>query len=1079
MVRETLWINLFGLAFVAALSTTAATNEDQAGIVQQPIDPLGILRKPIPDKLVVLTFDDGPASHATVVAPILKELGFGGTIYVCDFDSFQTRKDWYQTYRQMKAMADAGLEIGNHTRGHGGGLGNFLDMEDQLLAHDVPRTTTVCWPIYNVVWDICPDLARKGYTFGRGGHDRPYRPTIDHPFDIPSFSIQDGVSVETFIKQARLATQGRIVVFTFHGVPDMEHPPVSLEPATFRVMMQYLKDNGYKVIALRDLAEYVNPVNAFKLPRTANQFKDANPVIPASEKKPYVAGPGKEIEHFAFPGFPGVHRTRTNLTVTVPYATDVTALKPEVRVSAGATVVPIAGTTVDFTRPVIYTVTGKDGSAKAFVVTVKKKSAGMTNDILAFDVKGATASVISGTGITVVVPTTMDLKALAPTLTLSPFAKVEPASSTTRDFTTPQSYTVTAENGSSRDFRVSIVKSDHPILQRWVGNKPGKWSDPFRWSNNLTPAAIGRPDGIVDLQMAGDAALINDLESEEGFQVNQLDLGKQGKEGIKLSGNSLRFTVDPTTKLQPGIRVHSRYEKDHIANPLQLGGNVTVSMPEGSEITVTGQITGPGSLILNGTEPNPDADYHGDHAAVFRIDNQENHYEGGTIVNAGCQLFLFVTKKGLGTGPLRLNPDGRIRVENVNDIRNPVTSNGGQIEGQGSWKAGINLQGNTRIAGNFRFPELTGPGGLSLIGSRGPWGWTNEGTITFTGPNNYTGPTTVLRGTLHLEKSTSLYNADSKLWTPANVSVAPTATLMLNVGGPDGFRGEEVGQLLTNLTQSVNNNGLQERSFLNLNTTVADETVAVPVAIGDSNGPGGGAFTLKKTGPGSLRLPDRSTYTGRTQFSGGKLIVSSLNSVMDGRPDSSLGAPKTLENGIIDIGGNCTLTYTGPGEITDRIFDLTGEKQTFTLEQAGNGLLRFTSPLDISGHGHSKTLILKGSSAGQGELACNLRNPYDRKEVATLGVTKTGSGTWILSGSNSYSGPTMITGGALVITRSSGLGAGTEVTIADGARLDLPFSGELKVRKLTLGGITQPAGTYSARTHPNRIQGSGIVKTER
>ena len=56
-------------------------------------DPTGILLKPIPDKLIVLTFDDAPASHATVVAPILKELGFGGTMYVCDFDSCRT-KTW-------------------------------------------------------------------------------------------------------------------------------------------------------------------------------------------------------------------------------------------------------------------------------------------------------------------------------------------------------------------------------------------------------------------------------------------------------------------------------------------------------------------------------------------------------------------------------------------------------------------------------------------------------------------------------------------------------------------------------------------------------------------------------------------------------------------------------------------------------------------------------------------------------------------------------------------------------------------------------------------------------------------------
>ena len=83
------------------------------------------------------------------MAPILKPLGFGGTFYICNFDSFMTRKDWYLTWRQMIAMANDGFEIGNHTVGHGGGAGitAFLNLEDQFLANNVPKPTTVCWPI--------------------------------------------------------------------------------------------------------------------------------------------------------------------------------------------------------------------------------------------------------------------------------------------------------------------------------------------------------------------------------------------------------------------------------------------------------------------------------------------------------------------------------------------------------------------------------------------------------------------------------------------------------------------------------------------------------------------------------------------------------------------------------------------------------------------------------------------------------------------------------------------------------------------------------------------------------------------
>ena len=38
--------------------------------------------EPIPDKLVVLTFDDSVKSHYTVVRPILKKYGFGATFFI-------------------------------------------------------------------------------------------------------------------------------------------------------------------------------------------------------------------------------------------------------------------------------------------------------------------------------------------------------------------------------------------------------------------------------------------------------------------------------------------------------------------------------------------------------------------------------------------------------------------------------------------------------------------------------------------------------------------------------------------------------------------------------------------------------------------------------------------------------------------------------------------------------------------------------------------------------------------------------------------------------------------------------------
>ena len=405
-------------------------------------DPTGILIKPIPDKLIVLTFDDAPASHATIVAPILKDLFFGGTMYVCDFDSFRTRKDWYLTYRQMQAMAKDGFEIGNHTMGHGGGLGNFLAMEDALLAHRCPKPTTVCWPVYAAAPSIYSALTENGYTFGRGGYERPYRPTVDNPFDVPSFTIKDSVTVEAFTKQAQQACQGRIVVYCFHGVPDMEHPGVGLEPATFKVMMQYLKDNHYRCIAMRDLAKYIDPAKAAKLPQTRGNVKVETPFETVKDDKPYVATPKVTLK--------------------------------------------------------------KEPAPKAELSSPGK-------NLWAFTVPGATSVDQTGTNIGVYLPAGTDVQALAPSFAMSPAATAVPVSGTSRDFTKPQTYTVTAQNGSTRVFRVTVIKGGEAAAFAWSGGA-GNWSEAAKWSGGVAPA--GKADIALSFDKIAKRSITNDLQAD-------------------------------------------------------------------------------------------------------------------------------------------------------------------------------------------------------------------------------------------------------------------------------------------------------------------------------------------------------------------------------------------------------------------------------------------------------------------------------------------------------------------------------------------------------------------------------------
>ncbi|MCX6880281.1 MAG: autotransporter-associated beta strand repeat-containing protein [Verrucomicrobia bacterium] len=914
---------------------------------QPPVapDPNGVLRKPIPDKIVVLTFDDGPASGYTVVAPILKSFGFNGSFYVCDFDSFRTRKDWYLTWRQMKAMADEGFEIGNHSVGHSPGFDAMMAMEDELLANHVPKPTTIAWPLHQA--NVTPDLAAAGYVFARGGHNRPYRPSLDNPFEIPSMWCND---LDGFVKMVRQAAGGKIVAICYHGVPDMEHPPVSLAPEVFKVQMQYLKDNHYKVIALRDLAEYIDPVKAAKLPPTAKDFKETGPVVLAVEEQP--CGVAKPV-------------------------------KPETRIESKA-----------------------------------------------------------------------------------------PAGKPKQKLPTP-------------DGVVTPIDKNRPNVFTWRNAEAGNWSDASKWSNNLTtgsaPAIAGQADYVLNFNQRGSGAVKNDLKA--GFLLNQLVLG-DGCGGMILDGNAMTFAKASANSIPPVIRA-GKCQRVDINVPVILKDDLHVdTFPDKDPncfISFNEVISGSGALTLNSSGDSNVAgiNFHDVHFGILQINNS-NTYGGGTLINGGK---INVRKSdGLGTGPVTLDNFGTLSTDGT--LANPLTINSGTLfhcalSGPITLNGIANFISDCAISGT-----MSGTGGFTLLGTNGTYlSMVPGGTVTLQGTNTYTGPTTVFPGTLIVKKAAALYNANTAQWTPRNITVHKAATLRLSVGGPGEFTGAQISALLANLTTGVSNNGLMGGSVLSLDTANVREPVTVSANLADSKGPAGGAFVVRKCGPGAMQLAGKNTYTGQTILESGTLKVSSLNSFTKGmgQPNSSLGVPMDIEAGEIVIGddgkdGECALIYTGTGETTDRVINLAGKNATVTLAQAGTGLLKFTSAVLISGYGANKSIALTGDTAGTGELAGMIENPHDRAGKATTAVTKSGKGTWTLSGTNSYSGPTTVTQGTLSLANAHSLGAKTEVSIAEGAMVALNFKGEMRVSKLYFDGKLQPAGSYGAASHPKYIKGQGVLK---
>lgn len=222
-----------------------------------------IIKKKIPDKLVVLTFDDAVESQYSIVAPLLKQYKFGATFYVCEFPT--SLRDKYMTWHQIKQLDKMGFEIANHTRIHPSltrlkseQIYDQLDYIDcKCDSMHIAKPVTFAYPGYDLDSNVIKILKAKNFLFARAGGSRPYDPLVDHPLLVPSWAMSAD-NKQQIMDAFQEAKNGKIVVLTIHGVPDIEHPWVNTPPELFKEYMQYLSDNHFKVIALRDLTKYVD-----------------------------------------------------------------------------------------------------------------------------------------------------------------------------------------------------------------------------------------------------------------------------------------------------------------------------------------------------------------------------------------------------------------------------------------------------------------------------------------------------------------------------------------------------------------------------------------------------------------------------------------------------------------------------------------------------------------------------------------------------------------------------------------------------------------------------------------------------
>lgn len=319
-----------------------------------------------------------------------------------------------------------------------------------------------------------------------------------------------------------------------------------------------------------------------------------------------------EITRFKLPVL-GAGTINTNVTpheiifTNVPYEMDVSNLKPTVYLSYnGATLTPSATNAYNFATNNLFTVTAANGTdSRQYVVKLFKAVASSEKKITRFWVQGLKPGfpVVDSSSNTVyaILYNGYSVTALAPDIEVSDHATVSPASGTVQDFSSPVTYTVTAQDGTTAQWTVTVIEapsSDKDMV--WLTfPKVLNTALPFdiqlgwdyynkRFTNNAWPNGLASSSLIAAFSNTGVAVTVSGVTQQSGVTVNDF------------SGNSVQYVVhaaDGTSNVFP-VYLSSAYAMDMVlfgfyaTNNSGLGGdypctingrNITVTLPLGTD----------------------------------------------------------------------------------------------------------------------------------------------------------------------------------------------------------------------------------------------------------------------------------------------------------------------------------------------------------------------------------------------------------------------------------------------------------------------------------------------------------------
>ncbi|MBJ3720703.1 autotransporter outer membrane beta-barrel domain-containing protein [Salmonella enterica subsp. enterica serovar Corvallis] len=564
---------------------------------------------------------------------------------------------------------------------------------------------------------------------------------------------------------------------------------------------------------------------------------------------------------------------------------------------------------------------------------------------------------------------------------------------------------------------------------------------------------------------AGDPFIVADLTTHSGATV-EIGAGSTLQANTLTQQDGSTLTADLTATSGPAIR----------AKNVNLDGTLNVASPASqepirstddlislalieSDNAISGDFDG---ITINGNAMNPDAfitvvgqknvnDTHydlvetltwyadRDNAAIdahgtFNLADADDSFTVNTVLenvdaNSGWNG-QSLTKTGAGT--LILNAEN--------------TYTGGTTISDGTLVAtNVEALGTGNVTDNATLELNTGGDFDNAISGSGQVVKSGDETLTLSGANSYTGGTTISGGTLVATNVEALGsgdvtdNATLELNTGGDFdnniggtgSVVKSGDKTLTLSGANSYTGGTTisgGTLVATNVEALGSGDVTDNATLELNTGGTFDNVI------------SGSGQVVKSGDDALTLSGNNSYTGGTLISGGTLVASNVD---------ALGSGDVTDNATLEMntGGDFDNAISGSGQVVK-----SGD-ETLTLSGANS----YTGGTTISGGtlvANNVEALGTGDVTNNATLELNTGGDFDNAISGSGQVVKSGDKTLTLSGANSYTGGTTISGGTLIATNVNALGTGA---IDNRASLLLDASGQFTVTDLTTesGGNTE------------------------